>query len=124
EQGNIANSLADLQGLATCWGSGQLNLQRAPDENLHAFGRAIGRSGLYDRVVRERRKQNHLNLPQLIAEVAASSEDAELLKETLRSGSTSWGIVVQAESGTPAVLFVLERGTGNFADRHSTFVFD
>jgi len=119
-----ASVLGNLQQYITCWGSGQLSLQTASDENLKQFGTAIGRGGLYDRVVRERRKASGVNLRDLIEEVATSPADEQLLNRTLRQNSAAWSVLVTAETGSSALLCILESGFGNFADRRSTFSFE
>ncbi len=119
-----ASVLGNLQQYITCWGSGQLSLQSASDENLKQFGTAIGRGGFYNRVARERRKASGVNLRDLIEEVATSPADEQLLNRTLRQNSAAWSVLVTSDTGGPALLCILESGFGNFADRRSTFSFE
>ena len=124
EPTSAASSFAQLQQHITCWGSGQMNLQSASDENLRQLGIAMGRGGLYGRVIRERQKAERLDLAEVIQEAATNTEDTQLLQRTLRSNSSAWSVLVTSETtGGPAVMCVLESGFGNFAARHSTFSF-
>lgn len=116
-------TVARLQQHITCWGSGQLNLGRASDETIQQFGTAIGRSGLFGRVVRERSKAARLDLDSIMADAATAPEDAQLLRRTLRPNSAAWSVLVTSETGGPALMLILESGFGNFADRRSTFTF-
>ena len=115
--------VADLQQHITCWGSGQLNLARARDETIRQFGTAIGRNGLYSRVIRERNKSTRVDLDSIMTEAATAPEDAQLLRRTLRANSAAWSILVTSETGGPPLMLILESGFGNFADRRSTFSF-
>lgn len=119
------SQLADLQQECTCWGSGQLNIRHVTDKVLSKLGRALGRTGLFNRVIRERAKSESPTLKSITAEAAISLDDTKLLNATLTDRSAAFSVIVwNPQSGDPALQCILESGFGNYADRHSTFRYE
>lgn len=117
--------LAELQQTCTCWSSGKLNIRFATDKVLSQTGRALGRTGLFNRVIRERAKSESRNLKTIIQEAAISPVDTKILNATLGNRSASFSVIVwNPESGDPALQCILESGSGNYADRHSVFRYE
>jgi hypothetical protein len=112
---------ADLQRRLTCWGSGQLNIGRCSDQSLSTLGHALGRSGLFDRIIRKRNKGTSETLSELISTESRSVEDSELLQNVLRENSTAWCVSVSSGQETPGLLLIRESGSGVYADRISVF---
>lgn len=119
----MATAIPVLQQSVTCWGSGKLNINRASDENIRLLGSSLGRSGLFGRIIEERNTTESVNLKQVIESAASSAKDTQLLQVTLGNRSTSWSVLITSDSGSPALLTILESGSGNFANRRSSFSF-
>lgn len=119
------SQIADLQQECSCWGSGRLNIRHVTDKVLSQLGRALGRTGLFNRVIRERARSEIPTLKSMIAAAAISPEDTKLLNATLSDRSGSFSVIVwNPQSGDPAMQCILESGFGNYADRHSTFRYE
>lgn len=121
---DVAATIPRLQQHVTCWGSGQLNLRRCTDENLHQLGAALGRTGLFDRVIRERSKNNAVQLDRIISEAATNDADESLLRRTLRRNSGGCSVLVTTNAGHAPLLLIHETGYGDYSDRRTAFVFD
>ena len=119
----MVTAIPVLQQFVTCWGSGQLNINRTSDENIQLLGSSLGRSGLFGRIIQERNATESVNLKQMIESAASSPKDTQLLQATLGNRSTSWSVLITSDSGSPALLTILESGSGNFANRRSSFSF-
>lgn len=119
------SDLAELQQTCTCWSSGKLNIRLTTDKVIGQLGRALGRTGLFNRVLRERSKSADVSLKSIIQEAAISPEDLKILNATLGDRSASFSVIVwNPQSGDPALQCILESGSGNYPDRHSTFRYE
>jgi hypothetical protein len=105
----------------TCWGSGQLNIDRCSDEQLMSLGRLLGRASVMQQIIRERKKSPEVTVASLIQSLQLREEDAALAKRYLSDQSSCWGLLIRSENGSPEVFMVRYASSGAYRSRTLCF---
>lgn len=105
----------------TCWGSGQLNLDRCSDEQLMSLGRLLGRASIMQQIIRERRKSPDATIASLTQSLQLREEDATIVQRYLSDQSTCWGLLIRSDNGGPEVFLVRYASSGAYRSRTLCF---
>lgn len=105
----------------TCWGSGQLNLDRCSDEQLISLGRLLGQASIMQQIIRERSKSPEVTVASLTQSRQLREEDATLVERYLSDQSSCWGLLIRSENGGPEVFLVRYASSGAYRSRTLCF---
>lgn len=100
QAGTTAAWLARFSGETSCWGSGSINISRAPDESIEEAGSlAVSRSDVR-KLIRSHRENPERSMEQLIAELGVDDDKRPLIEDLLTKQSSCYSLWLQATSRT------------------------
>ncbi|MEM1068733.1 MAG: hypothetical protein AAGI63_07545 [Planctomycetota bacterium] len=82
----------------TCWGSGQLNFQRASDQAILAVAGAVIQDGAARDLLDRYRRSPTATLPMLLQAEVSDREDRETLARLMSQSSTSFSVWIDAST--------------------------
>lgn len=105
-----ADSLIAATDGITCWGSGRLNIRRAPDDALRSIARLHASGGVADEIVRRRQEHPTADLDQLLNGLELNVEERAALESALADQSRCHSLWVQSieGGGSRSALYVAE----------------
>ncbi len=95
-----SRGLAEATRQITLWGTGKLNIRRAPDSVIEAACKSVVTDGLARRVVERIGESNTLESKLVLQQTIQNIEDQALLSELLGDGSTAFSLWI--ENTTPS----------------------
>lgn len=117
-------ALPNLTTAVTCWGTGQLNIQRASDQAILAVAGSVVQDGGAQRLLKRYRDSRVPSLTTLLQTEITSPRNRQQLAELLSESSTNFSIWIDASTrGRPSVrTFTVMQRDDEGVTRQTKFV--